>query len=82
VPKTIRIRVPDDLYRKLYERAASQGLTPSEYLLRLAEAERPSEGLDVHRPTIEELTERIRSRGRVEGVSAAEIVRELRGEIG
>ena len=76
MPKTIRIRdVPDDLHRKLTERAASKGLTLSAYLLRLAEAA-------VDRPTIEELTERIRSRGRFEGPSAAEIVRELRDEMG
>jgi antitoxin FitA len=70
--KMVQIRnVPDDLHRKLKARAAEQGLTLSDYLLRLAERE-------VARPTIEELTERIRRRGRVEGVSSAEIIREMR----
>ena len=77
MPKTIRIRdVPDDLHRKLAERAASKGLTLSEYILRLVE-------IEASRPTIEELTERIRSReSAAEGLSAAEIVRELREEMG
>jgi antitoxin FitA len=76
MPKMVQIRnVPDDLHRKLKARAAGQGLTLSDYLLRLAER-------DVARPTIEELTERIRRRGRVEGVSSAEIIREMRDAAG
>jgi plasmid stability protein len=52
----IQIRnVPPDLHRKLKIRAAEAGLTLSEYLLR--EAERSAD-----RPTIAELTERIRGR--------------------
>jgi plasmid stability protein len=52
----IQIRnVPPELHRKLKARAAKRGLTLSEYLLR--EAERA-----VEKPTIEELTQRIRSR--------------------
>jgi antitoxin FitA len=52
----IQIRnVPPELHRKLKARAAERGLTLSEYLLR--EAERA-----VEKPTIEELTQRIRSR--------------------
>jgi len=52
----IQIRnVPPPLHRKLKIRAAEAGLTLSEYLLR--EVERSAE-----RPTIAELTERIRSR--------------------
>ena len=52
----IQIRnVPPELHRKLKARAAEQGLTLSEYLLR--EAERA-----VERPSIEEVTQRIRSR--------------------
>ena len=52
----IQIRnVPPDLHRKLKVRAAQEGLTLSEYLLR--EAER-----SVEKPTIEELTQRIRAR--------------------
>jgi antitoxin FitA len=52
----IQIRnVPPELHRRLKARAAEQGLTLSEYLLR--EAERA-----VEKPTIEELTRRIESR--------------------
>ena len=52
----IQIRnVPPDLHQKLKARAAELGLTLSEYLLR--EAERA-----VEKPTIEELTRRIRAR--------------------
>jgi antitoxin FitA len=52
----IQIRnVPPELHRKLKARAAEQGLTLSEYLLR--EAERA-----VERPTIQEVTRRIRAR--------------------
>jgi plasmid stability protein len=52
----IQIRnVPPDLHRKLKARAAQEGLTLSEYLLR--EAER-----SVEKPTIEELTRRIEAR--------------------
>jgi plasmid stability protein len=52
----IQIRnVPDDLHRKLKARAAEQGLSLSQYLLRMAERE-------ADLPTIQELTARIRSR--------------------
>ena len=52
----IQIRnVPPELHRKLKIRAVEEGLTLSEYLLR--EAERAAA-----RPTIAELTSRIRSR--------------------
>jgi plasmid stability protein len=52
----IQIRnVPPDLHRKLKVRAAEAGLTLSDYLLR--EAERTAD-----RPTIAELTDRIRKR--------------------
>ena len=52
----IQIRnVPPELHRKLKVRAAQEGLTLSEYLLR--EAERA-----VEKPTIEELTRRIEAR--------------------
>ena len=69
----IQIRnVPDELHRKLKVRAAEQGLTLSDYLLRMAERE-------ADRPTIAELTERIRRQGRVRfGVSTADVVRQLR----
>jgi plasmid stability protein len=71
--KMIQIRnVPEDLHRKLKSRAADQGLSLSDYLLRMAERE-------AGRPTIEELSERIRRRGRVElKTPAADIIRELR----
>ena len=52
----IQIRnVPPDLHRKLKIRALEEGLTLSDYLLR--EAERAAA-----RPTISELTKRIRNR--------------------
>jgi antitoxin FitA len=75
--KMIQIRnVPDALHTRLKVKAAEQGLSLSEYLLRMAERE-------AERPTIEELAERIRNRGRIDlGVSTAEIVRELRDETG
>ena len=73
--KMIQIRnVPDDLHRKLKIRAAEQGLSLSEYLLRMAERE-------ANTLTIEELSERIRRRGRVAiDVSTGDIVRESREE--
>ncbi len=56
----IQIRnVPDELHRKLKTRAAEQGLTLSDYLLRMAERE-------AGRLTTRELAERIRQRGRVQ----------------
>ncbi len=56
--KMIQIRnVPDDLHRRLKVRAAELGLSLSDYLLHMAERE-------AGRPTIVELTERIRRHGR------------------
>ncbi|MGH2934714.1 MAG: FitA-like ribbon-helix-helix domain-containing protein [Gaiellaceae bacterium] len=71
--KMIQIRnVPDDVHRKLKMRAAERGLSLSDYLLRMAEH-------DVERPTIQEMTERIRGRGRVKlDVDIGELVREMR----
>jgi plasmid stability protein len=76
MPKMIQIRnVPDDLHGKLKARAAQRGLSLSDYLLRMAEREADT-------LSIEELTERIRRRGPVKrGVSAADIIREMRGPI-
>ena len=55
--KMVQIRnVPDDLHRRWKVRAAEQGLTLSEYLLRVGER-------DVERPTIDEVLERLRRRG-------------------
>jgi hypothetical protein len=72
----IQIRnVPDGLHRKLKARAAEEGLTLSDYLLRMAERE-------ANRVSIAELTERIRRRPVIHGVSAAEIIREMRGPLG
>ena len=69
----IQIRnVPPDLHRRLKVRAAEEGLTLSEYLLR--EAERVAS-----RPTLAELTERVRSRGLVEfKTPVADLIREDR----
>jgi plasmid stability protein len=73
--KMIQIRnVPDDLHRKLKMRAAKEGLSLSDYLLRMAERE-------ANTLSIEELSERIRRRGRIEiDVSTADIIREGREE--
>jgi plasmid stability protein len=73
----IQIRnVPDDLHRKLKARAAEQGLTLSDYLLRMAERE-------AGKPTIAELTERIqRMSGGSLRIDTAAIVRSLRDETG
>jgi antitoxin FitA len=75
--KMIQIRnVPDALHRKLKARAADQGLTLSDFLLRLAERE-------VSRPTIAELTERLRREEPVDlATSPAEIIREMREAAG
>jgi plasmid stability protein len=69
----IQIRnVPDHVHRRLKARAAEQGLTLSDYLLRMAERE-------AGRPTIAELSERIRREGRVElRETPAEIIRRMR----
>ncbi len=73
--KMIQIRnVPDDLHRRLKVRAAERGLTLSEYLLRMAERE-------ASRVTVEELTERIRRRGRVDlKTPTSEVIRQMRDD--
>jgi plasmid stability protein len=66
----IQIRnVPEDVHRTLKARAAKEGMSLSEYLLR--------EVVDLaDRPTMAELSERIRRRKPVRGdFSAAEIIR-------
>ena len=75
--RMIQVRnVPDDLHRKLKIRAAEQGLSLSDYLLRMAERE-------AELPTLAELSERIRHRSPVRSaLSSAEIIRELREETG
>jgi antitoxin FitA len=74
--KMIQIRnVPDDLHRALKVRAAEQGLSLSDYLLR------ELEGL-VGKPTMAEFVERLKQREPVDlGKSGAEIIRALRGPI-
>jgi hypothetical protein len=67
--KMIQIRnVPDDLHRSLKERAAREGTTMSELILR----ELPRVA---RKPSPEQLVERIRSRPPVGGPAAAELVR-------
>jgi len=69
----IQIRnVPPDLHRKLKIRATEAGLTLSDYLLR--EVERTAE-----RPTLAELTDRIRKRKLVKlKTPSADLIREDR----
>jgi plasmid stability protein len=70
--KMIQIRnVPDDLHRSLKERAAREGTTMSDLILnelpRLA-----------HRPSPEQLLERIGRRAAVGGPPAADLIRSER----
>jgi plasmid stability protein len=71
----IQIRnVPEDVHRTLKARAAKEGMSLSEYLLR-----------DVvelaQRPTLDEVLERIRSRPMIDSdFSAADALREAREE--
>jgi plasmid stability protein len=70
----IQVRnVPDDLHRSLKERAAREGTTLSDLILR----ELPRLA---RRPSPEELLERIRSREPVGGASAAELIGAERAE--
>ncbi|HVN44065.1 MAG TPA: hypothetical protein VMT66_02345 [Steroidobacteraceae bacterium] len=68
--RMIQLRnVPEPLHRQLKARAALQGLSLSEFLVR--EARKLAE-----RPTPEEMLERLRSRERYTGdISAAELIR-------
>ena len=73
--KMIQVRnVSDELHRELKVRAARRGVTLTDYVLELIEA-------DLARPTLEEALERIsrlpRPRSRVRG---ADLVREAREE--
>ena len=71
----IQIRnVPEDIHRTLKARAAKEGLSLSEYLLR--------EAVDLaERPTMAEMIERIRSRPQARTTRpSAEIIREEREE--
>jgi antitoxin FitA len=73
--KMIQIRnVPDELHRALKIRAAKEGISMSELILR----DLPR---IAHRPTLADIQERIRRRGPVEGLpSGAELVRAAREE--
>lgn len=67
--KMIQIRnVPDELHRSLKVRAAREGTTMSDLILR----ELPRLA---HRPNPQEMLERIRSRGPVAGPPAADLIR-------
>jgi antitoxin FitA len=73
MPKMIQVRnVPDALHRKLKSRAALEGLSLSDYVLR--EMEHVGE-----QPTLKELAERIARRAPVKyKISPAEILRQER----
>jgi hypothetical protein len=73
--KMIQIRnVPDELHRALKIRAAKDGISMSELILR----DLPR---IAHRPTLAEVQERIRRRGPIKGMpSGAELVRASREE--
>jgi antitoxin FitA len=72
----IQIRnVPEEVHRTLKSRAALEGISLSEYLRRRLIA-------DASRPTVDELSARIKARGPLElERDSVEIVRELRGPI-
>jgi antitoxin FitA len=73
--RSIQIRnVPDDVRRTLEERAAREGISLSDYLLRdLVEL--------ASRPALEETVERVRRRPMVRSrSSAAQLIREVRDE--
>jgi antitoxin FitA len=73
--RTIQIRnVPDDVRRTLEERAAREGMSLSDYLLRdLVEL--------ASRPALEEIVERVRRRPMVRSrTSASQLIREARDE--
>ena len=72
--KMLQIRnVPDDLHRALKERAAREGTTMSELVLR----ELPRVA---YKPSHDEVMARILSRSPVGGPPAAELIREAREE--
>ena len=74
--KMIQIRnVPDEIHTKLKIRAAREGLSLSDLLLR--EATRVA-----NTPTIDQITERIRRRGPGPDVSAEQLVQIIREDRG
>jgi antitoxin FitA len=68
----VQIRgVPDDVHRRLKSQAALAGQSLNEFLLaRMTDI--------AHTPTVPELAERIRERGRHHGPSTSRLVRETR----
>lgn len=75
--KMIQIRnVPDDIHRTLKSRAAAEGLSLSDYLLRMAER-------SANEPTLEELQERLRRLPKArKPIDSAALIREARGPLG
>jgi antitoxin FitA len=72
--KMIQIRnVPDELHRSLKERAAREGTTMSDLIL----SELPR---IAHKPSGEQLLDRVRRRSPVPGASAAELIAAERSE--
>jgi len=73
MPKMIQVRrVPDALHRKLKARAAREGLSLSDYLLRQIEQ-------IAERPTMKEMLDRLARRAPVNvSISPAEIIRQER----
>ena len=72
--KMIQVRnVPDDLHRSLKERAAREGTTMSDLIL----AELPRLA---HKPSPEQLLDRVRRRTPVGGASATELIAAERAE--
>jgi antitoxin FitA len=72
--KMIQVRnVPDELHRSLKERAAREGTTMSDLIL----AELPRLA---HKPSPEQLLDRIRRRTQVDGGPAAELIAAERAE--
>jgi antitoxin FitA len=70
--KMIQVRnVPDDLHRSLKERAAREGTTMSDLIL----AELPRVA---HKPSPEQLLDRLSRRGPVSGPPAAELIADER----
>jgi len=74
--KMVQIRnMPDDIHRRLKSKAAAEGISLSEFLLRIVSKE--ANGL-----TLEEVFERAKLRGPVKpGPSPEEMIRELRDSL-
>jgi hypothetical protein len=71
---TVILDIPEDRHEQLKRRAAAEGLSVSELLLRESEHMRP-------RVSQEELFERLKNLPRIDlGMSGADLVREVREE--